>query len=129
MNESIIGHRIKQALDQGLSLPAGTRAQLSAARARALERQQVRERVPALAYAGRVGLRLSGPTQWFAHVLLPVALLVAAAFGIQQWHERQSSAQATAEIVDLDASLLKSDLPIDAYLDHDFQAWLKRSSD
>ncbi|MCC6611204.1 MAG: DUF3619 family protein [Burkholderiales bacterium] len=129
MNEPIIGRKIKHALDERLSLPAETRARLAAARAHALERQQVRESLPALAFAGRVGMRLSDPTQWFRHVILPVALLVAAIIGMEQWQERQRGAQATAEIVEVDSGLLKSDLPIDAYLDRDFLAWLKRSSD
>ncbi|MCL4802245.1 MAG: DUF3619 family protein [Burkholderiales bacterium] len=129
MNENLIGRKIKRELDRGLGLPADTLARLSEARTRALASQQAREPLSALAGAGRIGLRLRGPTQWLTQVILPAALLVAAAFGAQQWQERQSRAQATAEIVDLDADLLKSDLPIDAYLDRDFQAWLKRASD
>jgi len=129
MNEPVFGRSIKRRLDQGLGLPADTLARLRAARAHALERQQVRESLPALAFAGRMGMRLSGPTQWLAHVVLPAALLVAAVFWVQQWQERQSGAQETAEIVEVDVDLLKSDLPIDAYLDHNFQAWLKRSSE
>jgi hypothetical protein len=129
MNEPIIGRKIKDALDQRLSLPADTLARLRSARAQALERQQIRQLLPGLAFAGRVGLRLSGPTQWFAHVILPAALLIAAVIGVQQWQEGQRGAQETAEIAEVDASLLKSDLPIDAYLDRDFQAWLKRSPD
>jgi hypothetical protein len=129
MNEPIIGRKIKHALNERLSLPADTLARLAAARAHALERQQVHESLPALAFAGRVGMRLSGPAQWFTHVIFPAALLIAAIIGIDQWQERQSGAQATAEIVEVDAGLLKSDLPIDAYLDRDFLAWLKRSSD
>jgi hypothetical protein len=31
-------------------------------------------------------------------------------------------------IADIDAGLLTDDLPIDAYLDQDFQSWLKRFS-
>lgn len=129
MNEPLDGRKIKRVLDQGLGLRADTLAALAAARARALDRQQAPAGAPALAFAGRISLRLSGPTQWIAHVILPTALVVAAAFGIQQWQDRQARAQATAEIVDVDAGLLKSDLPIDAYLDGNFQAWLKRSSD
>jgi len=129
VNEHLIGRSIKRELDRGLGLPADALARLSDARTRALERQRSRAPFPVLAGAGRIGLRLSGPAQWFAHVILPAALLVAAAIGVQQWQERESSAQAASEIADLDADLLKSDLPIDAYLDRDFQAWLQRSSD
>ena len=129
MNESNFGHKIRQTLDRGLELPAGVLARLKAARALALERQQAAEMPPVVALAGRVTLRLAGPTQWFAHVVLPVALLLAAAFGVQQWHESQQRAQTAADLAELDVNLLKGDLPIDAYLDRNFQAWLKRSSD
>jgi hypothetical protein len=129
MNESNFGHKIRQTLDRGLELPAGVLARLKSARALALERQQAAELSPVVALAGRVSLRLAGPTQWFAHVILPVALLLAAAFGVQQWHESQQRAQAAADLAELDVNLLKGDLPIDAYLDRNFQAWLKRSSD
>jgi len=32
------------------------------------------------------------------------------------------------DIADIDASLLTSELPINAYLDSDFEAWVKRTS-
>jgi hypothetical protein len=65
-------------------------------------------------------------------ILLPAAILVAAAIGLQQWQEQQRAARQAAarlaEIEETDARLLTSELPIKAYLDQDFQAWLKRSS-
>ena len=49
-----------------------------------------------------------------------VALIVAAAFGWQQWRAYRD----LQVYEDLDAQILSSDLPIDAYLDRGFQAWL-----
>ncbi|MET0440381.1 MAG: DUF3619 family protein [Casimicrobiaceae bacterium] len=46
-----------------------------------------------------------------------------AAFGWQQWQ----AVQQVREFEELDAQLLSSDLPIDAYLDRGFQNWLKTS--
>ena len=49
-------------------------------------------------------------------------LIAAAGFGYQQWQVYQQ----TREIEELDAQILSSDLPIDAYLDRGFQTWLTR---
>mgnify|MGYP003423079153 CR=1 FL=1 len=40
-----------------------------------------------------------------------------------------AAAQFTEELVEVDTQVLTSDLPIKAYLDEDFQAWLKQSSE
>jgi hypothetical protein len=51
-----------------------------------------------------------------------VALVVAVAlFGAMQWH----AVQQVRELQDLDAQILASDLPVDAYLDRGFLNWLK----
>jgi hypothetical protein len=52
-----------------------------------------------------------------------VALVACAAFGWQQW----KAVQQVREFEELDAQILSSDLPIDAYLDRGFQNWLKTS--
>ena len=52
-----------------------------------------------------------------------VAVVLCAAFAATfAWQQRQRA----AEVEELDALLLTSDLPIDAYLDQGFAAWLKR---
>ena len=48
------------------------------------------------------------------------ALLLA--LGYWQYLEQQG-----ADLGDIDAALLADDLPVNAYLDHRFDAWLKRS--
>ena len=53
-----------------------------------------------------------------------MALIAAAGFGWQQWQ----AYQAINEAEEIDAQLLSSDLPIDAYLDRGFQAWLKTAA-
>jgi len=49
-----------------------------------------------------------------------VMFIVAAGFGYQQWQAYQQ----VNDLVELDAQILSSDLPIDAYLDQGFRNWL-----
>ncbi len=133
MNEPLFARKIRDALDAGLKLRPDVSARLAVARERALERQRVPGRELALAGGGRGATRGTGAAQRFTRVLLPVAFLVAAVIGLQQWQEHQRAArvaaQHAAEIEETDARLLTGELPIKAYLDEDFQAWLKRSSE
>ena len=133
MNESQFARTVKDALDAGLGLSPEASARLKVARERALERHRVPARELALAGAGRAGAALGGPSHFLTRILLPAAFLVAAAIGLQQWQEGQRSArqlaQLVAEIEEIDSGLLTGDLPIKAYLDEDFQAWLKRTSE
>ncbi len=132
MNEPLLARKVRDALDAGVKISPEASARLVVARERALARH--RAPAPELAFAaGRAGVRLVGPAQRLTRILLPIAFLVAAALGLQQWQEHQRAArfaaQQAAEIEETDTGLLTGDLPIKAYLDEDFQAWLKRSSD
>ena len=132
MNEPLLARKIKDALDAGLRISPEASARLVVARERALARH--RAPAPEMAFAGgRPAARLASPVQRLTRILLPIAFLVAAALGLQQWQEHQRAArvaaQQAAEIEETDTRLLTGDLPIKAYLDEDFQAWLKRSSD
>jgi len=126
MNEREFSRKIVQALDGGLDLPAGVLARLTAARARAVESQRRVAPSPALVVVDGIASHLTGPSQWFMHVLLPAMLLVGGLVSLHYWQDSRQSAIAVAEAAELDARLLKGDLPIDAYLDHGFQAWLER---
>lgn len=133
MNEPLLARKIRDALDAGLKVSPEASARLAVARERALDRH--RAPAPELALAGgRRGIAgLGSPTQRLTRILLPIAFLVAAVIGLQQWQEHQRAArvaaQQAAEIEETDTGLLTGDLPIKAYLDEDFQAWLKRSSE
>jgi hypothetical protein len=48
---------------------------------------------------------------------------IIALIGLQYWQQQPS----VEEIEEIDAALLTSDLPINAYLDKSFDTWLKRS--
>lgn len=133
MNESHFARRIKEALDTGLKLSPEMGARLKVARERALEQHRAGAGELALAGAGGRGARVGGPGSFLTRVVLPAAFLVAAAITLQQWQEFQraarQAAQHAAEIEETDSGLLTGDLPIKAYLDEEFQAWLKRSSE
>ena len=123
--------KITTYLDAGTAqIKSGTAYRLLQARAAALARigdtspiQASRSRL-AHAFAGTSGtagdayngLWKSGRL-WFG-----ILVIAAASFGFQQWQVYQQ----TREIEELDAQILTSDLPIDAYLDRGFQTWLTR---
>jgi uncharacterized protein DUF3619 len=124
MNEQQTAHRIKQHLNRGLDLDAGKLARLKAAREMALARQRIEAPGFALAWAGNIIGRLGGPGSLIPRILLPMAVLILGLIAINQWRDTQ----VAAEIEEIDAAVLTGDLPLDAYLDKGFDAWLKRSS-
>ena len=117
MNEMQFGHRIRQILNQGITVRPEVAARLEQARARALAAQRP-EPAPVLAWAGNAG-------NWGGlalRVLLPLALLIGSGAAIYTWQQNQRA----AEVEEIDSLLLTDDLPIDAYLDRGFQNWLKK---
>jgi hypothetical protein len=130
------GRKISGYLDQGTaSMRAGTAYRLQLARQQALERLGAPERAttPQLAGAaaggtGSVRTSSGGRSFWANGKLwLGIALIVAATAGYQGYQTWQ--AQRTNDLVEQDAEILTSDLPIDAYLDGGFQNWLKHLDD
>jgi uncharacterized protein DUF3619 len=124
MNEQQTAYRIKQLLNQGLDLEPGKLTRLKEAREQALARQRTRAPAPMLAWAENVTGGGGGPSWLVSRVLLPMALLIFGLVAIGQWRDTQQA----AEIEEIDAAVLSGDLPLDAYLDKGFDAWLKRSS-
>ncbi|MGA7782472.1 MAG: DUF3619 family protein, partial [Paraburkholderia sp.] len=53
----------------------------------------------------------------------PLAALVVSLVAIAYWEDQQR----TAELADIDAAMLSDDLPLNAYLDHGFNAYLSRA--
>lgn len=124
MNEQQFGNRIRQALSEsarGERLGARVRQRLHAAREQALARMRS-ERAPAMAWAGDIAGRFGGLGGLSARLLLPIVVLIVGLVAIYAWEHNQR----VAEVEEIDALLLASDLPIDAYLDKGFEAWLKK---
>lgn len=132
MNEQQLAAKIRPALDAGLRLSPAILARLEAARERALGSQAAGAMAPATAARGAT-LRIGGPAGTWAQVGLSLACLLVALGGVHFWQEARqaaaANAQITEEIVEVDTRVLTGDLPINAYLDEDFQAWLKQSSE
>ncbi|MEO6566467.1 MAG: DUF3619 family protein [Casimicrobiaceae bacterium] len=121
--------KIKTYLDAGAAeIKSGTAYRLQLARAAALASlapgapRQAPQTALAGAFAGGGGS--SGSCSLWKSGRLWFGILMIAAVGVayQQWQV----VQQTREIEELDAQILTSDLPIDAYLDRGFQTWLTR---
>ena len=129
MNEQQFANRIRQALNHGTRLDSRITERLRVAREQALERRRVApagERVPALDWAavsdtGALA-RFGGLGGLSLRFILPTILMVAGVIAVYTWQQEQRAAEAE----ELDAQLLTDDLPIDAYLDRGFEAWLKK---
>jgi len=124
MNEQQFGNKIRQALSEaarGERVGAQVLARLRAARERALARMRT-ERAPAMAWAGDIAGRFGGLGGLSIRLLLPIVVLIIGLAAIYAWQ----SNQRVVEVEEIDAQLLSDDLPIDAYLDKGFEAWLKK---
>jgi hypothetical protein len=127
MNEIKFANKIRQALNEGSRVDAHVAERLRVARERALEARRP-ERATALdrvrgGAASLVG-GFGGIGGFSLRLVLPTLLLVAGLVTIYSWQQEQRA----ADVEELDAQLLTDDLPIDAYLDKGFEAWLKKVS-
>lgn len=123
MNEERFAKKICAALNGGLKeLDSALVGRIEQARRRALARHRVLEPAGDLVGAGRGG-RLEGgspfPSRWWWSAGALVLVLASVAF----WSHRQDM----LEPAEVDAALLSGDLPVRAYIDPQFHAWLKRS--
>ena len=128
MNDEIrFANKVRQALNEGSRADARIAERLRAARERAIAHRKP-EREPVLAWARSTALEVIGGFGGFGgfsiRLLLPTALLVAGLVAIYSWQQEQGA----ADIEELDAQLLADDLPLDAYLDRGFEAWLKKTA-
>lgn len=121
-DEQQLGYKVRQMLDQGVDrLDPGTRAKLQAARQHALIHQKTTV----------VGLSMAGVSHFTSEVLLPrartliaITALASGVVGTYYWNNFQQA----AENEEIDSALLSDELPINAYLDHGFSAWLEHPS-
>ena len=122
MNENDLARRIVAHLDRSLDeLPAPTAQKLQAARMAALARVR-----PAHSWglAGLAGV-LHGwgiSRHLTTRLALPVAIVIASLTGLVYWQ------MSTHHEEELEAGMLAGELPIHAYIDPGFDAWLKHTS-
>lgn len=127
-DEREIAKKITTYLDRGAAgLKSGTAYRLQVARREALAALAEPERSAELAPAGASASGSPGKRHVLAdaRVWIGVLLIVGATLYFQYWQ----SVQQVREIEETDAAILTSDLPIEAYLDRGFPAWLKHSTD
>ena len=121
-----LGARIARLLDEGSNeLPAEGAERLRAARRLALSRRKTGAAEPAFVpvLAGGIA-NFTERSVLGVRYLIPLAVLVLGLLGVVYVH----TGTVSSEIADIDALLLTDELPISAYLDQDFDSWLKRSS-
>jgi hypothetical protein len=118
-----LAYKVRHALNENLdNLPASTTERLAAARARALSRKKAdapvrrQQSVPLFNF----GALFSPAGLGRISVAIPLLALVAGLTGVYQYEQQQR----IAELAELDAAVLSDELPLTAYLDHGFNAYL-----
>lgn len=120
-----LAYKLRHALNENLdALPASTTERLAAARALALSRKKA-DAPATQRHAGRrlfdLGFHLSGAGLGRLGVAIPMLALVFGLGGLYQYEQQQR----IAELAELDAAVLADELPLTAYLDHGFNAYLE----
>lgn len=115
-------HKIRQALEYGITgLDSTIAGRLAEARTFALDHQKAA--VATLSLAG-IGIVVSDILLPRTRTLMAIVGLTLGIVGTYYWN---SFAQAD-ENEEVDSALLADELPVDAYTDQGFQAWLEHSS-
>ena len=126
----------KVAQSAALTLPASTTERLASARKAALSRKKndaplsvfIREKALAGANStGSSGTLGNQPFSWLVRIglVIPIIALVAGLVGIVQYEKQQR----IDETADIDAAMLTDDLPLTAYADHGFNAYLEKRAE
>jgi hypothetical protein len=120
-------YKVRHALNAQLDeLPASTADRLASARKMAVSRKKahvpakVSLRVSQRLLAGDFGALFSFSSLGRAGVAIPLLALVVGLAGVYQYEQERR----IAEIAELDAAVLSDELPLTAYLDHGFNAYL-----
>ena len=131
-NEFNFAYKVRHALNENLdALPSSTIERLASARNLALSRKKKTSPLRKLAtqgvLAGHVGGLFGAPAPWIRHlaVAIPMIVLVVGLVGIYQSEQQQR----ISETADIDAAVLSDELPLTAYLDHGFNAYLATRAD
>lgn len=125
-------YRVRHALNENLDqLPAATTTRLAAARTLALSRKKPdgarRAFVPRPVIAGGGDGFFIRPLSWLGRmsVALPAVIVVVSLIGMYQAEKRQH----IVELAEIDAMVLSDELPLNAYLDHGFNAYLAQQGE
>lgn len=115
-------YKVRHALNENLEhLPPATADRLAAARKLAVSRKKANPlRVAQRALAGNASSLLSFDWLGRMGVAVPLIVMVVGLAGIYQYQEEQR----IAEVAELDAGVLSDELPLTAYLDQGFNAYV-----
>ncbi len=128
-------YKVRHALNEHLDdLPAPTTDRLAQARKMALARKKAHVEVPMSVRVAKTEMATSGGFLsgllppgfgWIGRmgVAVPMLVLVAGLAGIYQYEQQQR----IADLAEIDAAVLSDELPLSAYLDHGFNAYLTQS--
>lgn len=127
--EIVFAMKVRQALNESLEqLPQDTTERLAVARKFALTRKKKSslQLIPnvIMQLAGINPGPSSGRGPWLGKMgwLLPIVVLIAGLIGLYQYEAQQR----INETADIDALVLSDELPLSAYLDHGFSAYLDK---
>jgi hypothetical protein len=124
MNEQRVANAIRNYLNQGLrQLDRETVLRLQAARNEALAHHVERRPAFGLAWSSQSGAAVRHGGHPGARLWVPTLVLLALLFALGYWHYSDTN----SDVGEIDALLLADELPVSAYLDHRFDAWLRRS--
>ncbi len=125
-------YKVRHALNEQLdNLPASTTERLAFSRKLALSRKKKDSPLRAFAsnnkLAGQVGNLFSEPISWLGRIGMAVPLLLGVVLfvGLYQYEQQQR----ISETADIDAAVLSDELPLSAYLDHGFNAYLAKRAE
>jgi len=125
MNEHELAQKIVRELNHSASsIDQDTASRLRTARDAAMTEYRAHQSAHSLTLANH-GSSFSHGRDWISQhrLWLPIAVLVIGFTAIAYW---QSNLQDD-DLADVDASLLASDLPVHAYVDHRLSSWLESS--
>ena len=116
-------YKVRHALNANLDeLPPSTTDRLATARKLAISRKKAHApaKIAQRSLAGSFGSFFSFSSLGRAGVAIPLLALVAGLAGVYQYEQERR----IEEIAELDAAVLSDELPLTAYLDHGFNAYL-----
>jgi len=116
-------YKVRHALNENLdALPASTTDRLAAARAAALARRKPdAASKPAKRPLFDFNALFTGPALARLGVAIPMLALVIGMGGVYQYEQQEH----VAALADIDAAVLADELPLTAYLDHGFNAYVE----
>lgn len=125
-------YKVRHALNEHADcLPAATTDRLAAARKLALSRKKKdapsRVLVSQGVLAGSSGAFLQQPLSWRGRLGVVAPLLLGAAMFVGMYQSVQQ--QHIRDLAEIDAGVLADELPLSAYLDHGFNAYLAKRAE